>query len=100
MVWVLLHPKMTPEHLGLIPGFLDEDDPAPAKEQFNRHYIAGWGAFTGFTFNKDNSISYPGDPTMPPLAMCQFRDELILFYDHAWVAIKQKDGSVEICRMD
>jgi len=86
LVWEFLHPRMTPEHLGFLPGWLDENDPRPAKEQFK--------------LIKNNWLTYPDDPPLRPLAQCQFRDELIVFYDHAWVMIKQADGSFEVCRMD
>ncbi len=101
MTWRLLNPRVTPEHLGLIPHFLDEDDPRPAKEQFNERYVfGGWQPFEGFTLRKDNSLMYPGDPPTRPLAQTKLRDELVVFYDHQWVAIIQPDRSFEVCRMD
>jgi len=102
LVWEFLHPRMTPEHLGFLPGWLDENDPRPAKEQFNQNYQhgGGWDPFEGFKLIKNNWLTYPDDPPLRPLAQCQFRDELIVFYDHAWVMIKQADGSFEVCRMD
>ena len=42
-----------PEDWGLIPSFLDLDDPRPAREQFNERYVAGWNKFEGFTFDAD-----------------------------------------------
>jgi hypothetical protein len=102
MVWVLLHPNMTPAHLGLLPGMLSLEDPRPAKEQFNERYAhgGGWSPFKGFTLHADNTLTYPQDPPLRPLAQLQFRDELIVFYDHAWVVIIQKDRCFEACRMD
>ena len=102
MVWELLHPNITPESLGLLPLMLNESDPRPAKDQFNENYAhgGGWIPFRGFELNDNNSLSYPGDPPLKPLAQCQFRNELIVFYDHAWVAIIHKDRYFEVCRMD
>lgn len=101
MTWRLLNPRITPEHLGLIPHFLFEDDQRPAKEQFNERYVfGGWSPFLGFKLRSDNSLKYPGDPAMMPLAQTKLRDELVVFYDHAWVAIIQPDRSFEVCRMD
>ena len=104
MTWELLHPKMTPEHLGFIPGWLSEEDPRSAREQIHSHYAhgGGWHSFAhGFKFNPATySLSSPGDPTLRPLAKAQLRTETILFYDHAWVGIMQKDGSFDIARID
>jgi hypothetical protein len=89
-----------PEIWGLIPGFLDEDDPRPAREQFAANYIAGWQPFEGFTANEDMVLSYPGDPPLEPQSMMIFRNEVLFIYDHAWVVILQHDKSWEIMRMD
>ena len=97
-----LHPLARPDHVGLIPYWLNEDDPTSARDQFDRNYRhgGGWHPFKGFTLKSDNSISYPGDPNYIPIAQIKFRDELICIYDHAWVAIIQPDRAYEICRMD
>ena len=89
-------------YLGAIPFFLNPENPSSAAEQFNRHYAhgGGWQPFTGFTLNPDNSIKYPGDEKLKPLALAKFRDELICIYPHAWVAVIQPDRSFEISRMD
>lgn len=98
--WELLHPRMTMEMLGYLPGWLFPDDPRSAREQFHSRYISGWDPFTGFGMNPDGTLFYSGDPPMSPLAKCQFRDETIYFYQSSWVGIRQKDGSFEVCRMD
>lgn len=100
MNWQLLHPQMTPRHLGFIPSFLSEDDPRPAKEQFNENYISGWSPLRSFTMGKGHVLNHPEDPPMRPLARLQFREELILFYEYAWVAVVQPDGSFEVSRLD
>jgi len=99
---LLLQKGVTPEVFGIIPAWLDEEDPRPAAEQIDEHYQhgGGWDPFKGFKLNKDGSIVYPGDEPLQPLAVIKLRDELITMYPHAWVLILQTDGTFEICRMD
>ena len=90
-----------PEDWGIIPTFLDLDDPRPAKEQFNAHYMGGWNCFEGFKWDRKNeTLSYTGDPPMKPISMLTFRDEVIVLFPSAWVMIIQPDESWEISRMD
>lgn len=99
----LLHPRATIEHAGYIPNWLnDEDDPRPAKEQLNDGYAfaGGWQPFKGFKLAEDDSLTYPGDPPQHPIIEFKIRDERVLLYQHAWVAIIQPDRSFEVCRMD
>lgn len=99
----LLHPQMTHEHLGFLPHFLDEANPAPAREQLDSNYRhgGGWRPFAGFDMDSETyAISYPGDPSFSPLARAKLHDETILFYESSWVAIIQPDGQFEIARMD
>jgi hypothetical protein len=103
MIWELLHPGMTAEHLGLIPAMLSDADPRPASEQINAHYQhgGGWRSKSGFTFNpKTYSLKYPGDPVMRPLARSQLRDETILFYQFSWIVIMQPSGAYDVARID
>lgn len=97
-----LHPRVTADHIGMIPFWLDESNPEPARNQLNENYGhgGGWRPFNGFTLQPDNSIVYPGDPAHKPIAEMRLREERILMYEHAWVAIIQPDRSFEICRMD
>lgn len=90
------------DYLGFIPDMLSEADPRPAREQLDTGYAhgGGWRPFPGFELRPDNSLKYPGDPAMKPVASAQLRDELILVYPYAWVAIIQPDRVFEICRMD
>jgi len=101
-MWMLLHPKMTAEHLGLLPGMLDESDPRPAREQFDANYQhgGGWQPLNGHTLHENNVMTYPGDPPFKPVAVTYLRDEMILLYDYAFVAIVQPDRSYEVARMD
>lgn len=91
------------ERCGLIPDMLRTDDPRPAREQFDAAYAhgGGWLPFRGFKFNaKNQSITYPGDPSLRPLARGKLRDETILIYPNAWVGILQPNGDFEVARMD
>jgi hypothetical protein len=102
MIHVHLLDGLDPEALGLLPYMLNADDPRPAREQFDASYGhgGGWQPMEGFKLLADGRIKYPGDPALKPIAMIRLRDETIFFYDCAWVAIHQKDGSFEIARMD
>lgn len=97
-----LHPGVTPDHLGAIPYWLSEDDPEPAAKQLHAAYGhgGGWDPFKGFRLDDNNSLIYPGDPALKPIAEMHLRDETILMYEHSWVAIIQPDRSFEVCRMD
>ncbi len=99
MIWALKR-NITPEHLGLIPSFLDEDDPRPAREQFDAKYIGGWMPFPGFEMLEGGDLKYPEDPVTICLAETKLRDETIRFYQSSWVSITQPDGSFEVSRMD
>jgi hypothetical protein len=103
VLWELLHPEMTHERLGLIPWWIFAGDPDPAWKQIHKHYEHGGGwrhGNMGFRMLAKHVLRYPGDPDLYPLAQARLRDELILFYDHAIVAILQKDGSFEASRVD
>jgi hypothetical protein len=100
MEFIPRHPNAKFDHFGYIPIFLSEDDPRPAREQFNERYVSGWRPYQGFKLNKDETLSYPGDPSRRPIAELRFRNERIVLYEHSWVAVIQPDGSWEVCRMD
>jgi hypothetical protein len=90
-----------PDDWGIIPSFLDEDDPRSARDQIAAAYVGGWNKFEGFTINPETlAIKYPGDPEHKPRSALVFRDELLLIYESAWVVILQKDRSWEVARLD
>lgn len=98
--WALLHPHAD---LGRIPSFLFCDDPRSAREQFDERYAfgGGWRPMPHWQYDKETrAIAYPGDPPLHPIAETTLRDELILLYPSAWVAIIQPDGAFEVARMD
>lgn len=91
-----------PHLIGYIPTFLDLDDPRPAAEQFQERYVyGGWKAQEGFTKSERPFVlKFPGDPPLTPIAAMPFRDEMVMIYGYGYVAIWQKDGSFEACRLD
>jgi hypothetical protein len=97
-----LHPSATDGHVGEIPLWLSADDPRPAAQQLDGCYNhgGGWQPFSGFKLRENNSLKYPGDLPLWPIAEMKLRDELILIYQHSWVAIIQPDRTFEACRMD
>jgi hypothetical protein len=86
--------------LGFIPSFVSDADPRPAKEQFDSNYISGWQPFPGFKMTRGHVLHYTGDNPLKPIAMARLRDEIIVVYPYAWVAIIQPDSTFEVCRMD
>lgn len=89
---------------GLIPSFVREDDPRPARDQFNDRYSFGGGVVPigGGGEIVDTMWTYPGDRPLPPVAVLRLHEtETIYIYQHAFVAIVQDgDGSVVMTRMD
>ena len=109
MMSIVLLGKTEPEDLGLVPEFLSENDPRPAKEQFDANYQhgGGWHTIKGFEVGqvKDTGsaglmLKYPGDPALAPIAFWAFRDELVVMYPYGLVAIFQPGGSYEVSRLD
>jgi len=91
-----------PDELGMIPDFINQNDPRPAREQFDANYKhgGGWRPMTGFT-NNGVILNYPGDPPLEPIAMWPLRGEMIVVYPYGIVAIfSTKDGSFEVARLD
>jgi hypothetical protein len=89
------------DSIGLIPSFLDINDPRPVRQQFDEQYVGGWTPFSGHTMNPITlNLLYPEDPPTKPLAIAKLREEVIIVYEHAWVAIVQSDRQFEVCRMD
>lgn len=88
--------------LGMLPEFFSVNDPRSAREQLNDAYAhgGGWSPLPGFKLSADYILKYPGDPPMKPLAAARLRDEEIIIYPHAWVCIKQSDGTFEVARID
>lgn len=100
MDWNLLH-RNALEMLGFIPSFLSESDPRDAVTQLNEAYAhgGGWRDFHGFTMTERMGLKYPGDPELLPIALTWLRDEEILVYPHAWVAVASGE-TFRVARMD
>lgn len=101
MQW-FLKPGVDPEALGFLPTMLNDEDPRPAREQFDSQYShgGGWRPQRGHTMTANGGLKYPGDPVLPWLAKTRLRREVIRVYPYGYVAIVQPDGSFEACRMD
>lgn len=99
---ITFYGRTTREDLGLIPYFLNENAGGSAVEQLNRNYAHGGGfdPFPGFTLGANNSLTYPGDPPMQPLAKIDFGAEQVFVYDYGWVAVVQPNRSFQVSRMD
>lgn len=98
----LLHPNVSVDIFGELPDFLNPADPRSAREQFHDNYShgGGWRPMKGWKLSKDNALCYPGEKPLPPLAQTRLRNELIVIYESAWVAIIQPDRTFEVSRMD
>jgi len=100
--------RYSPEDMiGIIPFILSEADPRPAVEQLDAGYAhgGGWRPFEGFKLvinGKGNwpELHYPGDPPTVAIAQAKLRDERIILFQHAWVAVVQADGNYVVARMD
>ncbi len=102
MIWEMRHPRASIDMLGLIPTFLSEADPRPAREQLDANYRhgGGWIPHPGFAMLPGGALAYPGDPDLPLLAEARLRGEVVRFYECSWVAVVAPDGSFEVARMD
>jgi hypothetical protein len=101
MIYVGLDRRFDMEQLGYLPGFLSEDDPRPAAEQYDNNYVGGWRPQPGWEYAPATMRArYPGDPPLYPFAMTMLRDERVLFYPHAYVLVLQPDDTFEMARMD
>ena len=101
MTWIIKDGFST--DLGLLPHFLREDDPRPARDQINERYVSGWNPMKGFTVdlsNDDVRLTYPGDPPFRPYAFTILRDEMIFLFESDWLLIVQPDKSFEVARVD
>lgn len=95
-----MHPRSNINMLGYVPGFIQDNDPRSAIEQINDRYISGWHSLKGFHMKENMYLTFPGDPPVMPLYSKKFRNETIIFYQHAWCAVVKEDGSFEVSRLD
>lgn len=102
--WALLN-GMTREGLGFLPEFLSAASPAPATKQLNDNYShgGGWRPIKGFTLEKalpDTVLKYPNDPDLKVVAATKCNNQIVLVFQHAFVAVLWPDGKYEVARMD
>lgn len=102
MKWHPKHPKADFSMLGFLPNFIHESKPESARDQLHAAYRhnGGWAPFPGFTMLPNGNLQSPGDPPTRLLFEAQLRDEVMRFYEDAWVAVVQPGGEFEVCRMD
>ena len=101
MTW-FMRIGMDPSCLGLLPDLVSDEDPRPAREQFDENYQGGWNPSDSFTFNRvDMTLvsKYPEDPVLHVIAGAPLRNELIYLFPCDLVVISQQDGSFEVARM-
>jgi hypothetical protein len=96
-----------PNVIGFLGHMLWDNNPRSAQEQLDAAYAHGGGfrPFNGFRLKHWGEegraeLVYPEDPPMRELSRCKLRDETIIMFDYAWVAVVQPDGSFVVSRMD
>lgn len=92
-----------PDELGLIPSFIAQGDPRPAREQFDERYAhgGGWYPIKGFkAIGASSRLQYPGEPPLSPIAAFTLRDEMIVVYRYGLVAIFDRHGDFEVAKLD
>lgn len=100
MIWTMVHPDATLDHIGLLPSFLSLSDPRSAAEQFGERYIGGWHPQAGYYLSDGKLCFEDDDEPLPLLARTVLRKEMIYVYEYGLVAIVQPDGGLEVCRLD
>jgi len=119
MIWLQFHPHAR-ELCGLIPHFLDEDDPRPAIEQFDERYAhgGGWSPIdSGFRLENRGpaggvALVYPGtpetedEPAWPDevyalVASTELHGQAVLIFEGAFVVVADPElGAWSVARMD
>lgn len=97
-----------PNQLGFIVLWFDPRSEKSAQEQANDGYLQTGGcpflptkaSFTLVEEDGEYRLEHPEDPPMRELARTKIRDETIVLFDYAWMAIIQPDGSHVISRVD
>lgn len=104
-----MQPEWTVRHggvnLGMLPMFLNDQNPNKAVDQLDKAYAhgGGWYDFKGFTLIEQGdyyALSYPGDPPMRELARTKLRDETVVLFEASWVGVIQPDKTLRVARMD
>lgn len=96
--WPEYDPCALWEAMGLIPYWLDADDPRSAYDQFEEKRV--FDTMRGFTLVDGIALKYPGDPLMYPYATCEFHGERVMVYVEGWACIVHADHSIQVARLD
>ena len=95
------------QFVGDIPFFVQTTDGRKAQEQINERYSfgGGWRPLKGWNMNPETKVitfveEDGSDPPLNPIVVAKYKEQEIYVYQHAWVAIVEKDGTFEIGRMD
>ena len=92
------------EGLGFIPTFISANSEDGIAKQIDNNYQhgGGWRHYDGFKMGSQHELisQYPEDPPLFPLAIGTLRGEKLYFYDYAWCAVVQEDGTFEVARID
>lgn len=90
---------------GYLPLMLNASDPRSVQEQLNESYAhgGGWNSFSGFTLVEragKYALSYPDDPLMTEVSRAQFRDQLLVLFQSAWLGIIEDGKLLDVARVD
>lgn len=90
------------QSLGILPHYVMNEDyfHKDLKAALKEQYKFGMFELTGGKIDDKGIFEYPGDPELFPLIKIVRGDEIYYQYEHAIVAIVQKDGSTFITRLD
>lgn len=104
-IWLVKGGISPGDLLGFLPSIISDKYTGTVAEQIAEGYAHG-GGYSPFgegqwTYDPETqTLQYPGDPPMTPLARTVVRDEIVLLYEASMVCIVQKDGSFAVTRMD
>ena len=95
-------PERLIEAIGILPHWVDNNDPRSAKEQFQQKYQFGCCEMPGGTVDENGVYNYPEDPPLYPFYSLERDNEMIYFYNYAMVAVVLKDEArtTYVTRMD
>ena len=95
-----------PHVVGLLSHIIKDSDPDPVRVQIGVRYAHGGGYNPIKNFKIKHlgvdraELRYPGDPAYAELSRTQIRDEVVILFECALVAIVQPDESFVVTRMD
>lgn len=108
-VWAVLCKREAfhPDLVGLIPSFLNENDPTPIAKQIDAAYQhgGGWRPIAGMSLEAPFRLRGHNDTRgYQPIAFTHLSDReeqvLVIVFESGMTAIMQADGSYEVARLD